>query len=93
MASHVFSKLPRDPGVRCGKSIRSRRALIFVNEAAQTVAVFDWYCSRIRATLDRWPAIRRREVQATMCAMTVVMLDELGQGSLKMPSAANQQPV
>jgi hypothetical protein len=67
--------------------------LVFVDEPAQTVASFHPHSSRITATLDHWPAIGRRELQAAMCSMTVVMLDELRQGSLKVPSAANQQPV
>jgi hypothetical protein len=67
--------------------------LVFVDEPAQTVASFHRYWSRITAPLDRWPAIWRRELQAAMCSMAVVMIDELRQGSLKVPSAANQQPV
>jgi hypothetical protein len=42
---------------------------------------------------NRRPAIRRRERQAAMRAMTVVMLDEHRQDSLKMPGATNQQPI
>jgi hypothetical protein len=74
----------------CGAQTRSssRRASIFVNQPAQTVASLHWYWSRIRATLDRWPAVGQRELQAAMRSMTVVMLDELRQDSFKMPSAA-----
>ena len=67
--------------------------MVFVNEPAQTVASFHEYGLRTGGTLDRWPAVGRRELQAAMRSMTVVMLDERRQDSLKMPSAADQQPV
>lgn len=71
----------------------SRGTLVFVNEPTQPVASVHPAWWRISPTLDRWPTIGRREFQAPMRSMIVVMLDELRQDPLKMPSAANQQPV
>jgi len=64
-----------------------------VNEPTQPVAGVHQDLWRISAMFNRRPAIRRRELQAAMRAMTVVMLDEHRQDSLKMPGATNQQPI
>jgi hypothetical protein len=49
-------------GVRCVYSIRSLRALVLVQESAETVATFQRYrlCPRPRSR--RRPTIRRRQV-------------------------------
>jgi hypothetical protein len=70
----------------------SRCPLVFVNEPAQPVASFHECWWRISTTLNRWRAIWRRELQAAMRTMPVVMLDEHRQGSLEMVDTANQQP-
>ena len=71
----------------------SRGTLVFVNEPAQPVASVHPAWWRISPTLDCWPTIGRRELQAAMRSMTVVMVNKHRQDSFKMPGAANQQPV
>ena len=66
-----------------------------VDRVVAQYAVAPFYRQRLRArpTLDRSPAIGRREFQAAMFSMAVVMVDEHGQDSLKMLGAATQKLV
>jgi len=61
-----------------GAQIRSgsRRALIFVQQSAETVAAFHCHRSRARPVLNRRSAVRRREVQAAVRSIAVVMINE-----------------
>ena len=61
-----------------GAQIRSgsRRALIFVQQSAETVAAFHCHRSRARPVVNRRSAVRRREVQAAVRSIAVVMINE-----------------
>jgi hypothetical protein len=55
---------------------RSRRTLVFVYQPAQPVAPSRSHRLRATPTFDRRPTIWRREFQAPMRSMDVVMIDE-----------------
>jgi hypothetical protein len=76
-----------------GTRSASRGTLVFVNKPTEPVASVHPAWWRISPTLDRWPTIGRRELQAAMRSMTVVMVDKRSQDSFKMSGAPNQQPV
>lgn len=78
--------------VRCVYSICSRRALVLVQESAETVATFQHYQLRPRPRRRRHPTIRRRQVQAAMRPPTVVMINEHGARALQMPGVEDQEP-
>jgi hypothetical protein len=71
----------------------SRRALILMQQASETIAANDKQFFRLRVSLGRCPAIRRREVQASMSPMSVVMINEHCEDPLKMTGVEDQQPI
>ena len=71
----------------------SRRALILMQQASETIAANDKQFFRLRVSLGRYPAIRWREVQASMSPMSVVMINEQCEDPLKMTCVEDQQPV
>src|SRR4029453_15301450 len=71
--------------VGCVYSIRSRRALVLVQQSAETVATFQRDRLHARPRRRRRPTIRRLQVQAAMRPPTVVMINEHGEGALQMP--------
>ena len=71
----------------------SRRALVLVQEAAETVATLhrDWRRPRPRRLTRR--SIRRQQVQTAMRPPTVVMLDEHRERALQMCGVQHQKPI
>src|SRR5262249_4102191 len=74
--------------VGCVYSIRSRRALVLVQESAKTVATLQRYRLPRRPRRRGRPTIRRCQVQAAMRPPTIVMIDEHRQRALQMPCEA-----
>jgi LmbE family N-acetylglucosaminyl deacetylase len=76
----------------CGAQIRSvsRRALVFVQKPAETVATVHDYWLRRSPALNRRATVRRREVQAAVRSMAVVMINEHRERVLEMPCVHDQ---
>src|SRR5437868_2794055 len=85
----------RDDCFAGGAQIRSgsRRALIFVQQSAETVAAFHCHRSRARPVVNRRSAVRRREVEAAVRSIAVVTINEHRERAFEVTSVHHQQPV
>jgi hypothetical protein len=71
----------------------SRSLLIFVHQPAKPIASHHNQLVRVGAIISRRWTVRRREVQASVRPMLVVMINVHSQGALEVTRTQNEQPI
>jgi hypothetical protein len=71
----------------------SRGPLILVHQPAKPIALHHMQIVRVGSIVSRRWTVRRREVQASVRPMAVVMINVDGQDTFKVPRTQHEQPI
>ena len=85
--------VPLSHPVRCVNPSVSRGALIFVEQSAESIAANHGQRAPVGLICSGRPPVRRREVQASVSPMPVVMITEHRQHALEVTAIKKQEPV